>query len=293
MKKILLILAGLMFSVLFYREAYITSILQYQDAGAFTSYTKGPITAGTKIRGEFVAGTDNVSTVKLRINTFNRMNTTRITFRLRPKGTSSWQVANTYATDRMADGLLYPFGFPPIPDSKGKTYEFELTTEDGEPDNAIGIANGYHAVAVQYVFTKDALTADRGKAIVFIKEKFESMVSDPYLWLYEMMFLIPALGIIVKRRALLLAYLLLAFIYLPVDMNSNTILYVGSAAFFLGYLSRSHAKSAYQVGILCLIAIPIALSLGNTVAANRAALLVFFSLASGIIMTMREQRLIL
>lgn len=288
MKKILLMVAGLMLSILFYREAYITSILHYHDRDVFSSYTSEPVVEGTTIQGEFVATGDNLSTVKLRINTLNRMNTTHITFRLRQKGSSSWQVANTYATDRMADGLLYPFGFPPIQDSKGKIYEFELTSDDGEEDNAIGVASGYHAVASLYVFTKDALIADRGKAIVFIKEKLGSMVSDPYLWLYEMMFLVPFLGFIIKRRALLLAYLLLVYIYLPVDMHSNIILYVAAAGAYLGHLSRASARIAYLVGILCLIEIPFALAFGNTLAANRSATLVFFSLLTAGIMSIRE-----
>lgn len=288
MKKILLILAGLMLSILCYREAYITSILQYHDGEVFTSYTPEPIVKGTTIRGEFVAVNDNLSTVKLRIETRNRMNTTHITFRLRPKGSSSWHVTNAYATDRMTDGLLYPFGFPPIQDSKGITYEFELTSQDGEPDNAIGVASGYHAVASQYIFPKNTLIADHGKAALFVKEKFESMVSDPYLWLYEVMFLVPFLGIVIKRREFLLAYLLAVYIYLPVDMHSNTILYVAAAGAYLGYLSRTQARLAYLVGILCLIEIPFALAFGNTLAANRSATLVFFSLLTAVIMSIRE-----
>lgn len=279
MKKIFLILAGLMLSILFYREAYITSILQYHDRDVFSSYTSEPIVDGTTIRGEFVAKSDNLATVKLRLNTFNRINTSHISFRLRQKGDTEWPVINTYATDRITDGLLYPFGFPPIPGSKEKTFEFEVSGIDGSSDNAIGIDRGHHAFASQYVPVKNAL---------FVKEKLESMVSDPYLWLYEVMFMIPALGLITKRRALLLAYLLIVYIYLPVDMHSNTVLYVAAAGAYLGHLSRASAKLAYLVGILCLIEIPFVLAFGNTLAADRSATLVFFSLLTAGIMSIRE-----
>ncbi len=279
MKKILLIGAGLMLSMLFYREAYITSILHYHDREVFTTYMSGPIVEGTTIRGEFVAKSDNLATVKLRLNTFNRINTSHISFRLRKRGDTEWPVINTYATDRITDGLLYPFGFPPIADSKGKTFEFEVSGIDGSSDNAIGIDRGYHAFASQYMPEKNALS---------IKEKFESMVSDPYVWLYEAMFLVPFLGLIIKRRVLLLAYLILVYIYLPVDMHTNTVLYVATAGGYLAYLSRAKARRAYLMGILCLVGIPFALAFGNTLAADRSATLVFFSLLTAVSMSIRE-----
>lgn len=277
MKKFLLLIAGLFLSTLFYREAFITTVLHYHDGGVFTSYTKEPLTAGEYIRGQFVAAGDNLATVKLRVNTFNRINTTHVRFQLKEQGDDAWLVINEYTTDRFADGLLCPFGFPPIADSKGKTYEFELSGLDGYVDNAIGIQQGYHDVASMFVPT--------ARNAQFFKEKFLSMLIDPFMWLYAGLFIVPALGLLMGQRAILLAYLLAVYIFLPVDMHSNIVLYIAAAGWYLGRLSRTRARTAYIVGILCLLLIPLALLLGNTLAAQRAATLIFFSLLTAVIMS--------
>lgn len=288
MKAILLALAGLIASVFFYEEAHITSIISYHDKNIFTSFAPGAIVAGEKIQGAFVATNDNLGTVKLRIRTFNRMNTTHVAFQLRSEGSAVWQVTNDYATDRFVDGLLYPFGFPPIAHSKGNTYEFELTSVDGEKDNAIGLSSGYHAVASQYVSNKKVLLADKARAMEFIKEKLKSMVSDPFLWLYEGMFLIPALALIVKRRVILVVYLVFAYVYLPVDMHSNIILYIAATGLLIAYLAKASSWAMFVAGMVCLLQIPLMIAVGNTLAANRLATLVFFSLILGVMMAWRE-----
>ena len=279
MKKIFLLAIGIVLAVLCYREAYVTTVLRYHDRDVYTSYTEDPLSVGKSVRGEIVANHDNLAILKLRIETFNRVNPSRISFMLREKGQSEWQVNNTYAMERMEDGTLFPFGFSPIPGSGGKIYEFEVTGLDGTPANAAGLTNGYHAVATQYVPPKD---------MRFAQDKLLSMIVDPYMWLYMGLFMIPALGLVVKYRGVLLAYLLLVYAYLPVDMHSNTVLYIAAAGAYLGFLSRTHSRWAYIVGMLCLLEIPFAIAIGNTLAATRAATLVFFSLIVAIAMSFRE-----
>src|SRR3989344_3438303 len=154
---LILFAGGLILSLLCLSETNITSMLDYHDKNVYAAHVTGPLVANQIIHGEFRATSDNLGMVKLRVRTYNRINTTHIRFQLREKGTTKWLVSNQYTVDRFPDGLLYPFGFPVITHSKGKTYEFTLESLDGTTDNTIGIEDGYHDVATQYVFHKSEI----------------------------------------------------------------------------------------------------------------------------------------
>jgi hypothetical protein len=291
--------AGLVISILCYQESYITTLLRYHDTIVYTPYSSQPILGDTVVRGEVRAAYDNFAAVKLRVNTFNRMNTTHIIFRMKEKGSSTWHIVSTYALDRFVNGLFYPFGFPLIHDSKGKVYDFEVFSTDGTSDNAMGILSGYHAVATQYVFSKSVLLANKPLLTEFVTEKLKSTVGDIFSILYLGMFCIPALVWLANRmirnrtllpyvHVLLFGYLLLVYAYLPVDMNTNTILYIAVAGFYIAYTSRVSALAAYIVALMSLAEIPFVIAFGNTLAANKLATLIFFLMVAGGIMTLIE-----
>lgn len=294
-----LLAIGLIVAIACYQESYITTLLHYHDGDVYSSYSVLPITAGTVIKGEIRAEYDNFASVKLRINTFNRMNTTHIVFRLREKGAKDWYAVNTYTIDRFVNGQLYPFGFPTIQDSKERVYEFEMSSIDGTNDNALGITSGYHTVASQYVFSKSELLGNKQLLVEFVKEKLLSTIGDVFSILYFGMFAVPALAWLASRvihseRHLkyiylaLCAYLFAVFPYLPVDMNSNTVLFVAASGYFVGNLALVSAQTIYTVAIICLFDIPLSIALGNTLAANRLSTLVFFLITVGVIMSFKE-----
>jgi len=301
---IVLCFVGLFFAVLCYQESYITTLFHYHDNHVYSSYSAGPIIPGGIIHGEISAAYDNFAAVKLRFNTFNRMNTSHIVFRMKEKGSNEWYIVNTYVLDRFEDGLLYPFGFPPIQSSKGKTYDFEVFSTDGINDNAIGIMSGYHSVATQYVFSKLVLMHNKQLLAGFVKQKLLGIVGDPFSILYFGIFILPALAWLVRGSnrkektsqyilAILCGYLFLVYTYLPVDMNTNTVVFVAAAGLFVGYILSASAARAYQVALLSAVQICLSLLLGNTLAANRLATLIFFLMIAGGIMSFKEDKRII
>lgn len=295
---IILFVVGFVFSIFCYEEAYVTSVLHYNDNSVFTSYTSGPLMSGKSIHGEFVASENNLATVKVRIQTFNRINTTHILFKLKQKGEKNWSVENTYATDRDVDGLFYPFGFPAFKDSLGKSYEFEITSIDGTEDNAVGFVNGYHTVATQYVFLKSSLLSDRGSLVNFLKSKLNT-IFEPYYLLYLALFFIPLIAYIThvmsrKKKGklyiygILCIYLFFTYTYLPVTMHGNTILYVALTCYFVGYLASVTSSIIFTAALICLINIPVALFFNTILVADRAATFVFFLLLIGCIRLGKE-----
>jgi hypothetical protein len=293
MKKILitigLVIGGFILSFVCLEEANITSLLTYHGQDVYVSSVAGPIMQGNSMRGEFRAIYDNLGMVKLRMRTFNRMNTTHIRFLLREKGSNEDWVTNTYATDRFVDGLFYPFGFPVIADSKGKTYEFKLESLDGTSDDAIGVFSGYHNVATQYVFQKSILLGDRQLLKEFLFAKVKSILTDPYMILYFSIFLVPAYIYIVKRhKEMLMMYALLVYVFVPLSIHSNTILVIAALMLGVGSIMHVAASRMYVIALVWIIAIPILLACGNVLAADRAATLVFFLILIGVIMSLRE-----
>ena len=218
---------------------------------------------------------------------------------MKEKGNPDWSVVNTYTIDRFVSGLLYPFGFPPIPNSKGKTYDFEIVSIDGTNDNAIGFISGYHDVATQYVFSKSELIGNKKLLVEFVKEKIINAVGDIYSIIYFGMFCIPALAWIASRcirkkqvlRCIfvgLCCYLFLAFAYLPIDMHSNTMIFIALSGYIIAYLSNAPASLAYTFALFSLVEIPFAIFFGNTLAANKLSMLIFFLLIVGGMMSLKE-----
>jgi hypothetical protein len=280
---------SLMASLLCLGETNITSLLTYHDKGVYSIHFSGPLIANHIIRGEFQATDDNLGMVKLRIRTYNRINTSHIRFQLKEKGAGEWTVNNEYTVDRFPDGLLYPFGFPVISDSKGKVYEFTLESVDGTEDNAIGVAGGYHDVASQYVFQKRELMSDKRQLGMFLTAKAKNIFFDSYAFLYLGIFLTPIIVFLSNRGGSMSAlYMGLVYTYLPLSMHSNTILYVAVSVFCITLYSKIASSYVYTLALIFLVQIPLAVMTGKNLAGDRAATLVFFLILIGGIISLTE-----
>lgn len=286
---IILCVCGLILSQVCLDETNITSLLSYHDRSVYTLHSPKPLVPAQGIYGEFQAVNDNLGMVKLRIRTFNRINTTHIRFQIREKGNSTILATNEYATDRFEDGLLYPFGFPVITDSKGKWYVFALDSLDGTFDNAIGVVSGYHDTATQYVFGKTKIFSAPDVSLAFLSQKIKSLVFDPYMILYMSIFLLPSFVFLFPRYHKILAiYGLLIYTYIPLLMHSNAILVVSASVFAIALFTRATASRIYGAAIMWLVQIPFMLAFGNILAANRASTLIFFFICIGGIISLME-----
>lgn len=296
----ILFAAGIGLAVLLYQDSYPTALLYFHNDKAYLSKITGPLLQGMTMRGEIIAAEDNFGSLKLKTKTFNRMDTDTIVFRMREKGTQAWIVENTYATDRFPNGLLYPFGFPIIPDSKGKTYEFEVFSKFGTEDNAIGLEKGHHAVASNYVFSKKDIFKNVQTLVPFAKEKIVNLVSTFEFDLFVFMFMIPFFYymtyVCCKNKAsfkktgiffCLLMYFL--YVYLPITMNSNTILFVFASVLLISFSPKFPSSLASIIGLVFLAQIPVFLIFGWEIQANRAATAVLFSMIFGIILIIRSE----
>jgi hypothetical protein len=288
----------LFIGVIFYEEVYPTTLLKYQDTNLYSSFVNGPLIKGEIIHGEFTASYNNLGTVKVRVATFNRINNDSIVFQLREKGLQDWKVFNKYITDVFPNGFLYSFGFPVIHDSQGKTYEFEIYSENGTNDNAVGFTKGYRSVASQYIYSKEELLHDKKLLSFFVIEKIKSLAFDINLYLYLIVFLIPTIFLVCSNRytkrtvrtvgIISCLYLFSIYLFLPVAMNSNIILYVAAVSCFLAFRIKLPGSVFFAAALSLSLSIPFLVANGMLVGANRYAVLIFFLITTGIILLAKE-----
>jgi len=290
-------IVGVLASFFCYTGAYPTTLEVYHDQPVVKTNSIGPLIKNSVFQGEITALYNNLGIMKVRITTFNRVNDDVIRFRIRQKGDVDWYAVNTYSVDRFSNGLLYGFGFPPIPDSKWISYEFEIYSENGTQENAIGFLRGYHSVASQYVFTKAMILKDYTSASMFVFEKIKTSLADPYAVLYQLIFLIPIFFFtFVKHKKhdvfysnmgiAAMAVVFFVFSYLPIDIASNSMLYF----IFVEICIFSHTRVSYLfiLGIMCLLQIPIVLFFGNTISADRLSIIIYSLCLSACILSVKE-----
>lgn len=118
------------------------------------------------------------------IDTHNRENTDQIVFRIKEKGVGQWYYENTYETKSFANGEYYPFGFPKIINSMGKSYIAEIASIEGTKGNAIGILTN-SKYYIKYVYSKGDLKTE---IIPFLFKKFGYFVRMFSPWDYIIIF---------------------------------------------------------------------------------------------------------
>lgn len=108
------------------------------------------LVSGLEFKQDFRAQFNNLGQVQLQINNYERINSGKLKFRIREKTTSDWYYQNEYDTTGMDVNQYYPFGFAPIQDSGGRTYEISLISTSEDKSNAVSVAQGHFTLVYQY-----------------------------------------------------------------------------------------------------------------------------------------------
>lgn len=130
-------------------------------------------TKGKKITGEFTPKENYLGQFLLRFYTYNRINIDSIDFKIKEKGQSSWYYEHVYKTDQFLPDNLFTFGFPPIADSRGKNYVFEIESIDGTPDESVTLSKIEPLSALSFQYPKTLLIKNPSLAMSFMVSKFK------------------------------------------------------------------------------------------------------------------------
>jgi len=188
-----------------------------------------------KIIGEFRAIENNLGIVSLELKTTrDNIYKRTLTFRIKEKGKQDWYYENEYDIGTIISGESYPFGFPTIPNSKNKTFIFEIEFPQSET-NIVSLEGSDSLLSTKHKFSKTEITRDYKNLLLFSYKKFLNTYSDS--------------GKIVSA----LIYLLLPLLYFLFRIQSRFLWFFSGIAMLLlsltetGTLSFSLFKEAQSI----------------------------------------------
>jgi hypothetical protein len=185
---------GFTVSYIMYLDSSFTLISNTLPSTVFTHLPIGTLEKGEYISGKFVGNNNNLGIISLRFKTFFRPayeNEDHLLFQIKEAGDKKWYYQNTYRVGTIYDVPFFPFGFPIITDSKGKIYEFKVTSLNGNGQNSIALSNRWQNVTAKYKFSKQELLQSKTGLLQFCFEKFISSLSTIDVFFSSSVYLLP------------------------------------------------------------------------------------------------------
>jgi len=149
---------------------------------------------GEAFKGEFVAQDNNLGILSVRFQTYVRPPYNledQYLFKIKEKGARTWYYQNTYRSGLVYDVSFFPFGFPQVINSKGKTYDFEITALNTNSINALSISTRYPVLQSKYKYSRHELLQNKKELINFLIIKFSNAFKTPDVLFSSLIYLLP------------------------------------------------------------------------------------------------------
>lgn len=169
----------------------------------FTINTEKELLKGEEVSEEFIADNDNLGIISLKFNTNSRVNDGHVQFNIKESSANEWYYTNKYKIDQLQDNKYFPFGFPPIKDSKGKKYLIKIESLDGKDGSSVKVIQKSPFLS-KYSFPKDFLLHNINKIPLYLIGKIKSFFFHLEYELY---------------LAVLLSNLIFLYILIKIDIN--------------------------------------------------------------------------
>ena len=179
---------------LFYSSYRSFSVLQFgHDVDISNNFGERKLLKNEKIQGIFEAKENYLGIISVRFGDVQRVDFEDedvIIFRIREVG-KDWLYENRYRTGSFVSNQYFPFGFKQIENSKGKVYEFELISLNGDVSNSVETKNTNPIYFSKYKFPKNEVLRDGDSFIKFMSKKLITFVTNYEALLSSFAFLIP------------------------------------------------------------------------------------------------------
>ncbi len=180
---------------LFYSSYRSFTVLQYgHKTDVSNNFGERQLLKNQKIQGKFVAKENYLGIISIRFGDIPKVDYDEedlILFRIREKGQQDWIYENKYRSGSFLQNQYFPFGFKQIENSKGKVYEFELISLNGEEFNSVEIKNTNPIYFSKYKFPKNEIFKDSNSIIKFMTKKLITFANSYDALLSSFAFLIP------------------------------------------------------------------------------------------------------
>ncbi|HYK07929.1 MAG TPA: hypothetical protein VEW42_00345 [Candidatus Eisenbacteria bacterium] len=198
---------------------------------------------GTKVIGEFVSQEDNLGIVTIHVSrslVAQPDEPLYLKFHIKEVGTQNWYYENIYNVGSLREDESIVFGFPKIGSSKGKIYEFELLSLNGDKTNAIAIINGHDSFVTRYIFSKKEIS---GKKLYMVMpyKKIVSVFMYPQVLLSTSIFILP----LVYYILFMLLYTSRHIAFFLSQLSGKTLKGVGVGSKNTNFLLQNYLKRSF------------------------------------------------
>lgn len=281
-------------------EPGFTVLLHQHTKENFKKFDDSAILAGEKESAQFRAQNDYLGIVAVRFNTFSKINDDYLLFRIKEKGSNKWYYVNKYKVDQFQNSQLFPFGFPVISDSMGKTYVFEIESLHGESKNAVAISSIEPVFVTKYQYPRTEILGNFNKVLFFFKTKLINSISNKDFLISSIIYLLPLVTYILyqlyfqkylsSRYYLVLIPVFLLTLESFLVNNTNDLLVIIltllTATVFLSYKIESSVTLSFV--LLFLIAAPFMFFIGEKQIAENLSMWAYMLLWIGLIQMLWE-----
>lgn len=263
----------------------------------FTQITYNRLLKGQKLAGEFVAKDNNLGIVAIRFKSFERIPYNQedtLIFRLKQKGQKGWYYQNQYRSGLTFDVPFLPFGFPIIPDSKGRTYDFELESLHGNNINGVALSTRQPFLVTKYKADKKVLLKNPRAFLMFIFKKIFNSFDTIDISYSSFLFALPFIFYMIyvsRIKPYIPRYSVGVFVIVAILIDIcflqllNDLLYIEVPILWLFLMREEKLDSRYTFlsGLIFLLFAPLYLQLNIEEAAQIAASWAFMFLFAGTI----------
>jgi hypothetical protein len=281
-------------------EPGLNILLSKHSKNNLIKFNINKILSQEKRVGQFKAEYNYLGIVAVRFNTFSKINDDYLLFRIKEKGSNKWYYENKYKVDQFQNNQLFPFGFPVISDSMGKTYVFEIESLYGESKNAVAISSIEPVFVTKYQYPRTEIVGNITKALFFFKTKLINSISNKDFLISSIVYLLPLISYILyqlyfqkylsNRYYLVLIPVFLLTLESFLVNNTNDLLVIIltllTAAVFLSYKIESSVTMSFV--LLFLIAAPIMFFIGEKQIAENFSMWAYMLLWIGLIQMLWE-----
>lgn len=190
------------------------------------------ILKGQKVDGEFKSIENNLGIVSIRFNTFARINSDVLIFRIKEKQSDDWFYSAKYKVDQFQNNKFFTFGFPVIENSLNRNYVFQLISTQGSPGDAVAISQIDPVMQNWHQFDKSKIISNKLILIKILYSKILYNFSNLNLIIFSLPYLLPFIFYIffliinLKNKKefkfnLLYLFLNLIVIYILINISIN------------------------------------------------------------------------
>lgn len=222
-------------TILFNPYAPFTTIIYKHSSSHFSEYHQGMLLKGQQIKGVFTGEENNLGIIGIKIRggvSVNADDQESLQFELKERKGSSLLYSNTYNVGQIRENEYLIFGFPKIIDSKGKDYEFTLTSLNGDLKNSLDLHKEEDFFISKYVYSARSLKSVRALSM-FLEARMRMLFLNIEALLVSSIYFLPFLFYITligfsktfksKLGSLTLSLIVLSIIFIP-DIYTGIVL---------------------------------------------------------------------